>query len=243
MPIEFDALKYLVEDVKRQETIEIDGRTYETRGLSPVKEPIIKCLSIHTLQGIVDFFSNDSEIQDENKIFIHIKGHNEVSLISFPLGTWKQREIYLQATLPDEKRFHFNDWMPIEDMIIELLSKMVMTENLTSLIDYLSRVEDVTSRVSEDNGIGQITTTTTKIGGVYKQEEEAPRRKTLIPYRTFMEIDPQPESEFVFRIRKGKVGIIECALFDADSGKWKLEAIQGIRTYFEDKLPGIKIIA
>ena len=56
-------------------------------------------------------------------------------------------------------------------------------------------------------------------------------RLTLCPFRTFREV-VQPESEFILRLDdKGRVG-----LFEADGGRWKMEAKANIAAYFEDAL-------
>ena len=58
----------------------------------------------------------------------------------------------------------------------------------------------------------------------------------LIPYRTFLEVK-QPESDFIFRMREGHDGV-ECAIFEADGGAWKMEAMREIskclRNYLEN---------
>lgn len=238
MSTEFETIRYLVEDVKRPETVEVDGRIYQTKGLSPILDPMVKCLTIHTLQGIVDFLTDKTEILNMDKIFIHVKNYNEVNLMEFASGQWKQREFYLQATLPDESRFPFDRWISVEDMIIELHAKMVPGDNVNMLVSLLSRVEDGIFNICEDDGISQEITVKRKVQGTMTDIQKAPPRVDLSPYRTFLEVD-QPSSQFVFRLRKG----MEAALFDADSGKWKLEAIKNISNFFQNKLPEIKIIA
>ena len=59
----------------------------------------------------------------------------------------------------------------------------------------------------------------------------APNPVTLRPYRTFTEV-AQPSSQFVLRINKDA----ELALFEADGGKWKLEAIKNIADYLKTGL-------
>ncbi|NQK92942.1 hypothetical protein HO498_01330 [Streptococcus suis] len=59
----------------------------------------------------------------------------------------------------------------------------------------------------------------------------APNPVTLRPYRTFAEVE-QPASQFIYRI--DKAGYM--ALFEADGGKWKLDAINNIATYLKSKL-------
>lgn len=238
MSMELDALKFLVEEAKRPEVIDVEGRPYSTRNPSPVLDPMVKCLTIHTLQGIVDFLSENTEVQDKSKVFIHIKSHEEVNLMGFVSGQWKQREFYLQATLPNESRFRFNHWISVEDMIIELHSKFVPCEELTKLISLLSRVEDGVFNVCEDDGISQEVTLKRKIQGTLTDTYKISPRINLPPYRTFIEVD-QPFSPFVIRLKHG----MEAALFDTDSGKWKLDAIQNIKDWLQDRLPVIKIIA
>ncbi len=54
---------------------------------------------------------------------------------------------------------------------------------------------------------------------------------TLRPYRTFAEVE-QPASQFVFRINQNA----QMALFEADGGKWRLEAINNIANYLKESL-------
>jgi len=50
---------------------------------------------------------------------------------------------------------------------------------------------------------------------------------TLRPYRTFAEVE-QPASPFILRLKRKDGEMPQCALFEADGGKWKIEAIQNI---------------
>ena len=64
-----------------------------------------------------------------------------------------------------------------------------------------------------------------------------PNPVTLRPYRTFNEVE-QPASQFVFRINK----LANLALFEADGGKWKLEAVESIANYLKNELASNKKI-
>ena len=61
-----------------------------------------------------------------------------------------------------------------------------------------------------------------------------PNPVKLRPYRTFIEVQ-QPESEFIFRM-KDCDGEIGCAIFEADGGAWKREAMKNIKEYLEFEL-------
>ena len=61
-----------------------------------------------------------------------------------------------------------------------------------------------------------------------------PNPVTLRPYRTFTEVT-QPESEFVFRMKDDSMSVY-CALFEADGGAWKREAMKNIKEHLEVEL-------
>ena len=67
--------------------------------------------------------------------------------------------------------------------------------------------------------------------GANVESVEVPNPIDLQPFRTFLEVD-QPTSAFVFRIDKAG----RCALFEADGGIWKNEAMENIKEYLEEKL-------
>ena len=56
-------------------------------------------------------------------------------------------------------------------------------------------------------------------------------KSSLAPYRTFLEVE-QPESDFVLRVNKEA----KLALFEADGGFWKLEAVRLVKEYLSDNL-------
>lgn len=65
-----------------------------------------------------------------------------------------------------------------------------------------------------------------------------PNPVSLIPYRTFKEVD-QPASKFVFRMRDGAHGP-EMALFDADGGAWEVAAMQALHEYLSGEISKIE---
>lgn len=80
-----------------------------------------------------------------------------------------------------------------------------------------------------DNGISQ--TVTVKEGAATLMQAEVPSPAELRPYRTFLEVE-QPSSPFVFRINR----LGECALFEADGGIWKHEAMENVSQYLVNEL-------
>ena len=86
-----------------------------------------------------------------------------------------------------------------------------------------------------DDGVTQ--KATIKTGLASKGAAIVPNPVTLKPYRTFLEVD-QPASDFIFRMKEYS-GSIGCALFEADGGAWKIEAMQNIKTYLQKELEGL----
>lgn len=67
-------------------------------------------------------------------------------------------------------------------------------------------------------------------------EAVIPNPVTLVAYRTFSQVE-QPESLYIFRMqdRNG----IQCALYEADGGAWKIDAMRRIKAYLEAALEGM----
>ena len=83
-----------------------------------------------------------------------------------------------------------------------------------------------------DDGVSQ--QATVKSGVTSVASVKVPNPVTLKPFRTFAEAE-QPESKFVFRMRKNDDGV-KAALIEADGGAWKVQAIQNIANYLDEHL-------
>lgn len=70
-----------------------------------------------------------------------------------------------------------------------------------------------------------------------KEQCIVPNPVYLQPFRTFVEVD-QPESAFVFRMRDDGRDGVQCAIFEADGGAWKNEAMENIKVYLQAQLEG-----
>ncbi len=85
----------------------------------------------------------------------------------------------------------------------------------------------------EDDGVSQITTV--KQGVASRAKAKAPNPVKLAPYRTFLEVK-QPESDFILRLDKNA----NLALFEADGGFWKIQAVRLVKEYLSENLKGIE---
>lgn len=109
----------------------------------------------------------------------------------------------------------------------------VPSENVDALVKLMGNVVDENSVTTTDDGVTQ--EATVRKGVMLVGRERVPNPVELAPFRTFHEIE-QPESTFVFRVRKGSDGV-QAALFTADGNAWVNDAILGIRDYLFAELP------
>ena len=97
------------------------------------------------------------------------------------------------------------------------------------VLDFASHLKIEKGSEAQDNGITQ--TVTVRDGVASLAQAKTPNPVTLRPYRTFNEVE-QPASQFVFRVNKSA----NLALFEADGGKWKLDAVKNISDYLKTEL-------
>lgn len=105
-------------------------------------------------------------------------------------------------------------------------------EGSEAVLRFAGTIESGTLAAYSDDGISQSATVKKGIAG--KESALVPNPVKLRPYRTFIEVQ-QPESEFIFRM-KDYDGEIGCAIFEADGGAWKREAMKNIKEYLEFEL-------
>ena len=114
---------------------------------------------------------------------------------------------------------------------------MFLKDNtIDDILKVVGNVKDESVRTHIDDGHTQ--QVTARVGVTKVEDVYIPNPVTLQPRRTFLEIE-QPASQFVLRLREG----IQCALFEAGGGTWKLDAIERIRDFLKKRTSKIAIIA
>lgn len=223
---------------------------YTDKNLSLVLPPQAEAVQVSTLQGLVDLW--DSELDDAKKsgdLLVHVIGPRNVDLISRKTDPYKRRRPWVVCHYPtDIRHFPFGNWLNPESFIIgcQCGFQRVKIEkpdgSMSPDLDYVIRVASAISaeeiETSDDDGISQ--KVGMRRGIVLKGQETIKPIVNLAPYRTFAEID-QVLSAFVFRARKTGGGI-ELALFEADGGRWQLDAVAEIVKWLGDKFT-IPIVA
>lgn len=224
-----EALQWIVES--QQPKIIRDGDwSYTSEKLQRLDEELrADPIGMSTLSGLVDYIKSKVDALDD-KMLIHVVSPTEVRLIS-PLDADREREylVKVRAELPE---ITYGRFLKTEPFLISIRANFVQNEGSEAVLRFAGTIESGTLATYSDDGISQSATVKKGIAG--KESALVPNPVKLRPYRTFIEVQ-QPESEFIFRMRDCNEEI-GCAIFEADGGAWKREAMKNIKEYLEFEL-------
>lgn len=235
----FEALVKSIQAGVTPQQIEISGETYSSRELHhPPAPPTPKPLTVSSLSSLIDYLrANPDDLADDHNLFIHVQSCEIVHLRTNFAGRSAQRLRPIEANCePYLTSFSFGTYQPIEAVIIALQSQFEPTNDRAAILEVLGTLKDERVSTHADDGVTQ--SVTTRKGLAFGVENTpVPRIVTLQPYRTFTEIK-QPISRFILRLkqaqREGEAPT--AALFEADGGRWKLQAIDSIKDWLRDAL-------
>lgn len=226
-----EALKYIVGLSEAREHI-IHGDTYTDKELYRINPyiPRASAIKMHTLTSLVDYIKANIDVMAP-KMIIDVKSPTEVALYSQLDGDRKRETlIEVEARIPS---FNFDSFMDQERFCINLQSKFIESDDRALILRFAGTVEAGTVAEYGDDGVTQ--KATVKTGIASKGEAIVPNPVSLRPYRTFLEVE-QPESDFIFRMKSDKYDGIQCAIFEADGGAWKMAATKSIKEYLQLEL-------
>ena len=228
-----ETLKYIV-GMRKPEIFEIDGEKYSDKDLIRIcHNPKARVIELTTLRSLVDYIKSKSDTM-EDKMIVHVVSPTQVQLYSqLDLDRVREYMVEVNAELP---HFPFDKFIGHEQFIIGVQSKFIPNNDADLLLKFAGTVEGGTIADYGDDGVSQ--KATVKTGLASKSDAVIPSPVTLEPYRTFTEVE-QPKSQFVFRMKEDKYEGVQCALFEADGGAWKLYAMGNIKKYLERELEGM----
>ncbi|WP_409068879.1 hypothetical protein ACFLKC_14190 [Clostridium caseinilyticum] len=229
-----EALEYLVNlGEKRDPIIQLDQGTFSTKGLDRVTGPLADTLTVSTLTGLVDYIKANIDILP-GQLLVQVKSYDEVRLYS-PLNPDREREEYIRAKAILPNNIYYDRFIGSEEFNIMLQSSFVDVGDKEVLLKYTGLIKDEAVKSTGDDGVSQAVTIKTGVASV--GQAVVPNPVTLAPYRAFPEIE-QPLSRFIFRMQEGP----KAAIFEADGGAWRNEAMRRIKAYLEEELKGIQNI-
>lgn len=234
-----DALQYIVGLSKAniQEVELPDGtiQKYSDKPLDILKKriPMVKsAIYMSTLTSLVDYIVGNIDTMAD-KMIIQVMSPETVVLFS-QLNEEREREemVIVNARIP---AFDFDSFMCQEIFCINMQSKFIddPETDRALILKFAGTVEAGTVAEYGDDGVTQ--KATVKTGIASKGDAIVPNPVKLRPYRTFLEVE-QPVSEFIFRMQQGKYDGIQCAIFEADGGAWKMAATKAIKDCLEYEL-------
>lgn len=228
-----DALQYVV-GLGKTEVIEINGENYTDRQVHRVDRQLrAKPIPMSNLTSLVAYLKAGID-ETAEKMIVQVASPTTVKVISM-LDSDRRREelVLVEACIPV---FEYGRYIEQESFIISLQANFLPNEDRELLLKFAGTVKDESIAEYGDNGVMQKATIKTGVSTV--GDAIVPNPVKLRPFRTFVEVE-QPESLFVFRMRQGDRRGVECAIFDADGGAWKNDAMENIKRYLEFELEGI----
>lgn len=234
-----EALEYLVNlGYEKEPIVRVGGLgVYSKDKLIKMEQPVADTLKVTTLTGLIDYIkSNIDKVEEE--LLIQVKSNEEVNLYS-PLNEDRNRELFLRAEAILPSNIRYDRFLDTEQFNIMLQSSFVDRGDRKTLLTYTALTQDEPVRTIGDDGVSQQVTVKTGVASL--ENAKVPNPVELAPYRTFPEVE-QPTSKFIFRMKEGP----SAALFEADGGAWRNEAIKNIKEYLAKELEefkNVKIIA
>lgn len=227
-----EALQYVADLATEAQGIiteEIDGEMYIKGNAKRIPTDKAETLLLNTLQATVDYIRDCIKAYN----FIHpfiVDINGRTVTVRSGMNRRMERNT-LSVTRPTLPSIAFDQYMGMEEFIIQLKTCFVESDNLNKLAQLVSSITDKSEVKIEDDGFSMTVSQTS--GAAIKKAEELHINPIvrLAPYRNYMELK-QPESKFLLRVRDGG----RMALYEADGGMWKLEAQKQISEYLRDAL-------
>lgn len=218
---------------------EMDGRTYASKTLHELKDPVADAIPTQSLESVVDYLA--SKFDDLKKFCIHVVNEKSVKVIG-NVNKWGVRPCYLHAEAKDiSELFPFDQYLDLDSFCAKLQSCFEQSPELSELVELASGVKDVNETMITDDGVAQ--NVTVKNGPALVAPKKVRSLVTLRPFRTFQELEQQPPSSFLFRLKKYDEGDVRAMLKVADGGTWKVTARAQIKQYINAKLPEAIVLA
>lgn len=207
----------------RQE--QIGSQIFTTQPVNLIRQPTPDALVVRNLSGLVDYLK--SNYDNQPPVLVHVESPTTVNVYS-TYNRDMQRNVLItaKALLPE---IPFKQFLDAEQFNILLQSCFVPNDDRDALLAVIGNIQEQTVATIGDDGTSQSVTAKTGIATV--GNVKVPNPVNLKPFRTFVEIH-QPASQFIFRMRTGP----QAALFEADGGAWKIDAIDEIKAYLTENL-------
>lgn len=236
----FEKLIEAIQAGVKPERVSHEGSHFYSRNLyTPPSLPQPDAIITHTLDSLVDVLAIENGSIANRAHLIHVVSPLEVRVLGDIYGHAEQRDTFIKAVY-DPMGVTRDRYMGSEDFAIQLLSRFTADGDRDYVLGLLGTISNQNSVTTNENGSTQKVTVKK---GIQLTNETPKAHVKLHPMWTFPEV-PQPQVTYNLRFHGGgNDDEIEIGLFDADGGRWKLDAIKSIRDYLKSKKIDIPIVA
>lgn len=228
----------LVVDSTRSESIAVDGRTFLHGPAREITAIHPETLKLSTLNSLVLYLlaNRSGDVRDElpmNDLVIQVVSPTVVHLLG-PVDPedQKKRPVLATVTAACATGFQVGRYLDQETFIIEAQAKLVENAERARMLSIVGRLINGAVRSATDDGTTQRVEVSKGVS--LKATADVVNPFSLAPYRTFNEV-PQPASPFILRVKDGEAEPY-CAIFEADGGRWALDACASIAQFLGSKL-------
>lgn len=214
-----------------------DGKLTLIDEPEPVREYYPDVFRPFTLDGLVDWLKADTDkffTPDHPAALVVVESPTQVSVYSEIHGEKKERIKYASCRY-DAPDIMLNRFVDAEMLAVNIQTCFIQDEYRDTVLRIVNNMREEQSMQTSDDGISQRVNIKTGVTEIDSTIFKNPA--WLCPMRTFTEV-MQPASSFVVRFKEGK----QAALFEADGGKWKTEAVQTIADYLKEALKGLNMV-
>lgn len=199
------------------------------RQLIPADPKAAKAIEVHTLDAVTDYLRENRDGLELAKVAIHVVGPRMVRVLG-PLREHRDRECFVVATPPADDLAGLNTFQPQADFVLMLQRFFVADAERAALLLLAGTLADEDARTAVDDGVTQIVATK---AGSRLGSASVKNPWLLVPRRSFPEVALAPVP-FVLRVKGNGPGQpSSLALFEADGGAWRVDAIAKIREHFD----------
>lgn len=237
-----EALQYLAGLATKADTAvgfyDENGQRFATRQLHRIPEtppvPEVHPVNVHTLRALCDYLNTDpDEVIAEGGpgAFVSVLSPTEVAVYTPVLGESHTRQHYAhaEAIVP---WIRLDEFVSLAAMAIMLRTCFVESEERDELVSFLGLVVETSSVKVADDGVTQTVAAKRSLG--FKEDAPVPGIVNLAPRTTFSDV-AQVERPFVVRVEsRGEGRAPEVALFEADGGAWRREAVENVAVYIRE---------
>jgi len=232
-----------VERLQRGQSVVLAGERIELLGTPLLAEPTT--LRTSTLSSVVQAYTDLAKFAPGGATpIVHVMSPTAVQIVAPSVGEERQQFVFLRAEA-ETPRLAWDTYRPLGEFIVFLLSNLCDSGERDRVLEYVSSLTAGLAADITDDGASQTVVAKrgiTRAGAATKFDNPV----HLAPFRTFPEID-QPGSSFILRLRQERSGeeiTATAALFEADGGAWKTEAIRRIGLWLAGELPeGTTVLA